>query len=123
MAKSKEENEFRLIDTARRKHMFFEAADREMAVLDMRDSINEYAATRRHRDEDHARSLRGGVPRDFEKQTTLERRMARLPEGNPLSLTMQMRLTQGSVANAEKERQRTAALLVEKERKDVQSLA
>lgn len=122
LAKSKEENEFRLIDTARRKHMFFETADREMAVLDMRDSINEYAAAQRHRDEDHARTLRGGVPRDIEKQTTLERRLARLPEGNPLSLTMQMRLTQGSVANAEKERQRTA-LLAENERRDVRSLA
>ena len=121
LAKSKEENEFRLIDTARRKHMFFETADREMAVLDMRDSINEYAAAQRHRDEDHARTLRGGVPRDIEKQTTLERRLARLPEGNPLSLTMQMRLTQGSVANAEKERQRTA-LLAENERRDVRSL-
>jgi len=122
LAKSKEENEFRLIDTARRKHMFFETADREMAVLDMRDSINEYAASQRHRDEDHARTLRGGVPRDIEKQTTLERRLARLPEGNPLSLTMQMRLTQGSVANAEKQRQRTA-LLAESERRDVQGLA
>ena len=106
MAKSKEENEYRLIDTARRKHMFFEAADREMAVLDMRDSINEYGAARRHHDEDHARTRRGGLPRDLEKQSTLERRMARLPEGNPLALTMQMRLTQGSVANAERERQR-----------------
>ena len=105
---SREEQAFRLADAARRKHMFFEAADREMALLSMRDSLNEYAAARRHGDQDAARAARGGPPRDEQKQETLRRRMERLPEGHPLALTLSMRVTQGAVARAERQRLQAA---------------
>lgn len=101
MAASREEQAFRLQDTARRKGMFFEAADREMALYDMRDTLNEYAATMRHNGQDIARHRRGGVPRDIEKAETLTRRVARLPDGHPLHATMSMRATQLAVSKAQ----------------------
>jgi hypothetical protein len=121
MQHSREEQAFRLADTARRKHMFFEAADREMALLSMRDSLNEYAAARRHGDQDRARAARGGAPRDEQKMETLQRRAERLPEGHPLALTMHMRVTQGAVARAERQRLQ-AARAAEEEQMDVAGL-
>jgi hypothetical protein len=97
-AATKEEHAFRLAETSRKKGLFFEATDRSMALLDMRDSLNEYAATRRHGDQDRARTARGGVPIPVQRAETLMRRTARLPEGHPLAATMTMRLTQGAVA-------------------------
>jgi hypothetical protein len=116
MHASREEQAFRLADTARRKHMFFEAADREMALLSMRDSLNEYAAARRHGDQARARAARGGPPRDEQKQETLLRRMERLPEGHPLALTLSMRVTQGAVARAERQRLQAARAAEEEQR-------
>jgi hypothetical protein len=97
---TREEHAFRLAETARKKQLFFEAADREMALADLRDSLNEYAATVRHTDQDTARARRGGLPVPAERAETLSRRLARLPNGHPLAATMSMRITQGAVAGA-----------------------
>ena len=104
MRASREEQAFRVGETARRKHMFIEAADRETALLGLRDSLNEYAATKRYNAQDRARAARGGLPRDEQRQQTLERRLERLPEGHPLALTLAMRVTQGVVSRAERTR-------------------
>lgn len=97
-AAAREEQDFRLADISRKKSLFFEATDRAMAVQDLRDSLNEYGATRRHQDQENSRSRRGGIPIGVERIETLTRRVARLPEGHPLASTMSMRITQGTVA-------------------------
>ena len=99
-AAAHEEQEFRLADISRKKSLFFEATDREMALQDLRDSLNEYGATQRHSDQEKARTRRGGIPIGVERIETLTRRVARLPEGHPLASTMSMRITQGTVALA-----------------------